>query len=240
MMRPECAGSVLQAAREVSLPARWRGYIIPVGDALPDGPVYAINWFNPRSLWLYNFYNFLAARSVTAVGGRAIFKGVVTKSLSETKGAGRRVLLIVRYPSVDAFAGMLTSSYFQIVSLLRLLAVKDFSFCFTEGILHDQGVSDGQSTYGVLLLRGAWETFEFRQTLLSCRQHDIVFAGRAVAHLAIGDGETSEPITCPLDQIVVVKAAAREAIEQQWDEAEYRVMSDGHDPVFAGLIDRLI
>ncbi|MDA2910832.1 hypothetical protein MYX04_07875 [Nitrospiraceae bacterium AH_259_D15_M11_P09] len=49
-------------------------------DALTN-PLFAINWFNTRSLWLYNIYNKLASRSLFRVGGKVLFKGRVTETL---------------------------------------------------------------------------------------------------------------------------------------------------------------
>ena len=94
-------------------------------------PVYALNWFDTRWLWLYNLYNLLAAGSVLNVNGFPLFKARVQNTLYGEPKARRDVLLIVRYPSIEQFKSMLQSRYFQLVSMIRGAAVKNFTFAFS-------------------------------------------------------------------------------------------------------------
>lgn len=91
-------------------------------------PLFAINWFNTRANWLYNLYNLIAARSVFQVGAAAFFKGHVTETLLGSADVARQLLLIVNYPSGERFLDLLSGRYFQVTSLLRLAAVRNFSF----------------------------------------------------------------------------------------------------------------
>jgi len=91
-------------------------------------PLFAINWFNTRAMWLYNLYNAIAARSVFRVGASVFFKGRVTETLLGSEDASRQMLLIVDYPSGERFLDLLSNRYFQVTSLLRMAAVRDFSF----------------------------------------------------------------------------------------------------------------
>lgn len=91
-------------------------------------PLFAINWFNTRSRWLYHFYNMVASSSVFKVGAKVLLKGRVTETLSGSPENAREVLLIVNYPSGERFLDLLADRYFQLTSLLRMLAVRDFSF----------------------------------------------------------------------------------------------------------------
>jgi len=96
-----------------------------------EQPVYAINWFNSRSLWLYNFYNLLAAGPVLKVKGLPFFKGRVKRTLYGKEEDRRDVLLIVRYPKISHFKALLESRYFQFISIFRGLAVNFFTFGFS-------------------------------------------------------------------------------------------------------------
>jgi hypothetical protein len=91
-------------------------------------PFFAINWFNTRAMWLYSLYNIIAARSVFHVGAGVFFKGRTTATLVGSPDFARQVLLIVNYPSGERFLDLLSGRFFQITSLLRMAAVRDFSF----------------------------------------------------------------------------------------------------------------
>ena len=100
-------------------------------DALTS-PLFAINWFNTRSLWLYNIYNKIASRSLSRVGGKVLFKGRVTETLLGSPDDARQILLIVNYPSGARFLDLLSDRFFQVTSLLRMAAVRDFSFALNQ------------------------------------------------------------------------------------------------------------
>ena len=91
-------------------------------------PVHAINWFDTRSLWLYNLYNVIAASSVSKVGGIPLFKGRWLETLHGLEQDQRETLLLVRYPGAESFTRMLANRLFQVTSVLREIAVKNFSF----------------------------------------------------------------------------------------------------------------
>lgn len=103
-------------------------------DAVAGTPLFAINWFNTRWAGLYHFYNYLAASSLFRIGGRVFFKGRITETLRGDRSLGRKHLLIVNYPSAQAFLDLVAGRYFQVISVLRMLAVRDFSFVFHRRI----------------------------------------------------------------------------------------------------------
>jgi len=96
-----------------------------------DSPIYAINWFNVKSEWLYDFYNLLAYPHVRAVQGKGIFKGKMLEKWEGDEQFDRNFLLIVGYPKVANFLQMVSNKIFLFKSLIRLAAVKDFIFGFT-------------------------------------------------------------------------------------------------------------
>lgn len=112
-----------------------------------DKPIYAINWFNTRSRWMYDFYNILAARSVYKIDGRVFFKGEVKRVLHGNAENSREVLLIVNYPSGYRFMDLMKDKYFVMVSLLREMAVKQFSFGFTQRLDRHALVQNGGAAF---------------------------------------------------------------------------------------------
>ncbi len=90
--------------------------------------LYAINWFDTRMAWLYHLYNKLAIKDVLAVGATPFFKGEVCQRVHGVASSSRRFLLIVRYPNGNSFLDLLVKRRFQALSLLRMLAIKKFSF----------------------------------------------------------------------------------------------------------------
>lgn len=99
-----------------------------------DEPLYAINWFNTRTRLLYQIYTILAAYPVSRVQSRLWLKARHRSLLSGSERDQRSMLLIVRYPSGKHFLDLLTDKVFQIVSVLRNIAVKQFSFVLNRCI----------------------------------------------------------------------------------------------------------
>lgn len=105
-----------------------RAYMESLGDeAWLDEPIYAINWFRAKRPWAYELYGALAAKSVFGTGGKLLFKGTVAETLLGD-AAGRDTLLVVNYPSAGSFLDLLSGRFFQLVSPLRMMAVRRFSF----------------------------------------------------------------------------------------------------------------
>ena len=120
-------------AHSAKLPGSLKAFIFRDTSLLEDDePVYAINWFNTRSALVYDFYNFLAVRSVRKIGGKPFIKCKIDRSLTGDETLRRDVLLIVKYPSLKSFRSMMENTYFQIVSMLRNAAVSNFTFGFTK------------------------------------------------------------------------------------------------------------
>jgi hypothetical protein len=93
-------------------------------------PVWAINWFNVKSKWLYDLYNYMARSHVISVSGYPFFKGRLIRRIEGFDIDERELLLIVNYPSPSAFLKMVKSKLFQLKSIIRISAVKDFTFGF--------------------------------------------------------------------------------------------------------------
>lgn len=165
-------------------------YIRALDDSIAaDQSVYALNWFDERSGWLYDLYNWLAAASVRKVGGRPFFKGRVQQVLYGEPPERRETLLIVRYPALTAFRDMLQNRYFQLVSLLRLLAVKRFTFAFSRRLdeAGDFSADDARKVYALHFYRGESSLPDAVLPLASEYDIRLRFAGRVKALLWYGD-----------------------------------------------------
>jgi len=97
-----------------------------------NSEIYAVNWFDLKRPWLYEFYSQMAYPHVEEVDGRIHFKGLVTEKIKGPKENDRQLLLIVKYPSADHFLKMISNKMFLYKSMLRIKAVDYFTFGFTK------------------------------------------------------------------------------------------------------------
>ncbi len=179
-----------------------------------EGPLVAVNWFDTRSLWLYNLYNVLASRSVSAVGGEVVFKGKLDTVIAGDDTKRRGMLLIVRYPSGRAFLNMMESTYFKLVSLLREAAVSNFTFCFTQPTLPATYQDDPDKAQTYLIHTAASED-ENRAILTLVKQSDlnILYAGQLAARLGIRrSGAPTQNIPCLIEWITVTQTETDEQL----------------------------
>ena len=101
-------------------------------EALLNGPLFAINWFDTRIAAIYHLYNLLAGPRAFKVGAKALFKGKVEDTIYGNPKLQRSYLLIVNYPSANNFLDLASDKIFQIFSVLRIAAVKRFSFILQQ------------------------------------------------------------------------------------------------------------
>ena len=95
-----------------------------------DGSLWAINWFDVKSKWLYDLYNLIAKNHVVAVGGVPLFKASRIETILGVKEDERKMILIVKYPRAKAFLEMVSSKMFQLKSMLRKYTVREFTIGF--------------------------------------------------------------------------------------------------------------
>jgi len=179
-------------------------------------PLFAINWFNTRSLWLYNIYNIIASRSLFKVGGKVLFKGRVTETLLGSPDDAREVLLIVNYPSGVAFLDLLSDRFFQATSLLRMAAVRDFSFALNqrgdgpERLAHQMQSFDPSRAWAVHLFSSDRDIGEEIQTLRTIAAKETITLRFASWRAAIVHKENSggirEALHYVTDRVVILEA----------------------------------
>lgn len=191
--------------------------IIPAGQGdVKTDRIWAINWFNYKKKWLYGLYNRLAAPHVIKVGGQLLFKGHNQQTLFGDEELSRQTLLIVTYPKIDNFLDMLTVKAFQLKSLLRVKAVKDFVFGFTKRIDKNESAlmpkyngSDSYLVYHYQGNAGQEKLYEM------AREHSvkIFFHGEKMAQLKrIEEGKDDVLAPFFMDGIIVFEADNEEAI----------------------------
>lgn len=230
------------------LPGKIQAFIFRDAEHLSeDEPFYAINWFNTKSSLIYDFYNSLAVKSVNKVGGAPYFKGRNVKTLQGNAEDRRDVLLVVRYPAIKNFLKMLESKVFMAVSLIRMAAVKDFTFGFTKRA--DTGANfmpiepndEGKVFYGVFHYSGDKDIRETLNTLISGADIDIFYHGQIRAH--IGTGEQSSEATrvpCEMDGVVIFKSHDNAALENLLQNPAFASLTAETDRSFYGLYTRIL
>jgi uncharacterized protein (DUF1330 family) len=212
-------------------------------------PLFAINWFNTRSLWLYNLYNMIASRSLSKIGGRVLFKGRVMETLLGSPEDTREILLIVNYPSGERFLDLLSNRFFQITSLLRLAAVRDFSFVFNQrvdgpALLEKRNqVFDASRAWAVHLYSSDCDVHEEVQLLRTVAAKDkltLHFASlRAViVHSEDNDGKR-KAFNHVTDRVVILEAENEERIRAAVS-GSYHEFAASVSGSYIGLLSRMM
>ena len=205
-------------------------------------PVHAINWFNTRFMPLYNFYNLVAARSVTRVGGKPIFKGRLTKHITGDNKDLRTVLLLVRYPSPVNFKNMAENLYFKVVSLLRAMAVQDFTFCLSRVTQTDSvpATLDATVSFAAHHFRGSADTIDKVQVLADASSVMLDFASVKTHVLSSGGGKGTTAIESLMDGLILLSAPDTAELESLFASVEYKHIIDQTESSFIGLFKRLM
>ena len=171
-----------------------------------ESPLFAINWFDTRIAIVYHLYNLLAASRVFKIGGKVLFKGKCGRTISGNEELARHYLLIVNYPSGHRFLELLSDKLFQLMSVLRIAAVKRFSFVLDQRQGEPQLLPDNKSVidpsdhYAVLQMRLPEESkheakaFDFSAIESLAEQHgsQVFFAGRVAGQVVLNKSKQNE------------------------------------------------
>ncbi len=213
-------------------------------------PVYAINWFNTNPKWIYNLYNFLAARSVFKIGGKVFFKGEVVKTFQGGDEDSRDMLLIVNYPSGIKFLELVKDRYFQLVSILRIMAVRNFSFGFTDRLDSEKIL---ENTYSNFDQSKAYAIIHFKATQLLSKilpqiktiaePHDIKihYAGQVSSLLYSGNrsGEETQ-VPCLFDGIILLEGDNHARLENMMIKPNYKKVIAQFESTYTAFLKRTI
>ena len=203
-------------------------------------PLYAVNWFSSKRAWVYHLYNKLASRSVQKIGGKGFFKGKVTKTILDQNNSRRDLILIVHYPNAISFKNLMENTYFKIVSLLRMAAVKDFSFGFT----HKKDVSDSSLNENLHYLIHHFKTdneaiYERFNEFLS-EDIGIKYSGKMVAELYTEKENRITRVPNIIDGIVIYESKTETSILDMVAKKEYQEFIKTLDSSFIGTIKRIL
>jgi uncharacterized protein (DUF1330 family) len=205
--------------------------------------IWAINWFNYKNKWLYGIYNKLAAKFVIQVGGQLLFKGHNEKTIFGEVAFARHTLLIVTYPSINSFLDMLIIKAFQLLSLLRVRAVKDFVFGFTKRVDEYDDTStpkmDENNKYLVFHYQG--EVSESSIVQLA-QKHGLktYFSGEKLAQIKrseIGKEEVIAPFF--MDGILVFETKGDASIEAFVGLNDFIELVEGNANSYAAIFTRV-
>lgn len=215
-----------------------------------DRPVYAVNWFDTRMKWMYDFYNLLAAQSVYKIGGKVFFKGQVIKKLAGSEEDSRNMLLIVNYPSGIRFMDLVKDKFFVLVSLLRELAVKDFSFGFTqrldsqEPLPSKRSYFDKSKVYAMHHFRTDKPVSEFLprfHEIAAANAVNIHYAGQISALLFAQNNQGKETqVPCLMDGILLYEADREEPLETLISGEKYQAEIEKLESSYIALLKRTL
>ncbi len=218
-------------------------YILPADKYIDiDNKVFAINWFSTRMNWLYDLYNLLAGPLVSKVGAELFFKAKVVKILHGKRPDLRDTLLIVAYPNIFAFKRLVEMSLFKFVSLFRILAVKEFTFCFTHAVDSDHSSEkrSEQALYAIHHYKGKSKIAKDIEEMIADSDITMFCHTKTFAHLSSGDeDEAKEKIPCLMDGVIVFSAQDQKRIEDFVNSARYRDMTNSLDSSFVALLKRV-
>lgn len=231
--------------------ARIRVHITALrADFKTNQPLYGLNWFNSRQLWLYNLYNFLAERSVLKVGGVPYFKARLATTLYGDKADCRSVLLIVRYPEVKSFKTMLQSRYFQLVGIIRGLAVTQFTFGLSTrtdtqdtGKFTDQHRISQSKAYAIHHYRMADEVSDIAERvaeLAASHQVNLAFSSSVSARLYPQQGDKPPAaIKTIMNGCMILQADSQQDIAQLVASSDFQALLTTTKSSFIATLSRI-
>lgn len=219
--------------------------IVPVKPEITySSSVYAINWFNLKSKWLYDFYNTLAAPLVLKVEGKVHFKGFKSRKILGEDKYGRDALLIVNYNGFQSFFELISKTYFQAISILRISAVKQFNFGFTER-LDDKNTSVDFSQKHYLVhhyLKKDNTALDLNRikSIVAELNVDIYYSGEKVANIA-RTNKNGDQVVAPfmMDGIIILEGNNSAQLEELSKSNSYTAFLENFDNNYLALFERV-
>ena len=211
-----------------------------------DSKVWAINWFDTKRKWLYNIYTAIASRFVVQVGGRLCFKGAFMETLSGDEKDARKILLIVAYPTAHHFLDLVKMKLFQMVSILRILAVKRFVFGFTQRLKIEKLTKNRQTKGAPCLVHhfrneaSVNEKIELVCHLANEQNIHLSYAGLKVATLRRSHStEDSYDVPFIMDGILVFEADNKGQLMAFYESELYKSFTETLDNSYVALFRKL-
>ena len=199
----------------------------------------AVNWFDTKTEWLYHLYNTLASKSVKKIGGIPLFKAKVLEDISDDRYR-REILLLVKYPNGNAFKQLMQSNYFKVVSLLRMQAVKRFTFGFTKAIVQPQFRKTYQH-YAIHNYTSSSDKDVVMENMEEIQQGNIsvLYKGYTFASLSkVSNGEP-EKIESIVDNIIIYGAEDKQQLSDFLNSDSYSSHFGTQQNEYKGFIKRI-
>jgi len=204
-------------------------HIRPVTEqiVLENHALCAINWFNLKRNWMYDLYNQCVASRLAKVGGQLLFKGDFVQQIEGKDTDARDMLLIVQYPSVNAFLDLVSNTFFQIASVLRNASVKDFNIGFTQRLSRSQIPTENfaDKVYLVHYFRSTQIPRELSKKLEAIEKScnvSLYYAGNTVARIEIEKKGKAVPMPFLMDGIIIFEYTKEKGIRTLLDDAVYK------------------
>ena len=216
-----------------------------------ESPLFAINWFDTKIAAVYHFYNWLAAGRVFKIGGKVFFKGKNQQTISGNKTLARKFLLIVNYPSGHAFLDLASDKIFQVMSVFRILAVKQFSFVLQKRIGEPQFLTEkvpkreGPAKPYALLHFSGVEKSQMQSAkqqltqIATANDCDLMFYGYESGRVSTSKADTEpSPVEYITPATAVFSATAKPELLKLFESAEFQNFAKQFDDHYAALLER--
>jgi len=203
-------------------------------------PLYAINWFDLKRPRLYTVYNALVYSHLRKIGGAPVFKGYVKEVVRGDADLDRKMLLLVRYPSADAFLSMLSNRLFLMKSILRIKSVSRFIFGFSsaagsgpEPITKPKKYT-GQQHYLALILQESDEAFiSSLNDSLEETDIEIFFSGTKAATLSRKQNDKIQDQPFFIDRLIMLSAPDYDHFDKMMTSDLWKkVLNDGSPLIY--------
>lgn len=209
-------------------------------DHLEQQPMFAINWLDLNSKWMYSLYTYLAFPMARAVGAKAIFKGYQTQLIADSAQINRMVLLLVKYPGPHEFLSLVGRKFFQVISLLRIKAVRNFNLGFAH-LLAGNAYPKGQE-YLVYHFQGDARDHLLEKMKLLGSQNDIdlFYVAYKSATLSMIQKDKTREVHLPMDGLVIFTHTNRQTLLDFAKAPHMKHYMEGMTSNYLSLFKRVI
>ncbi len=195
-----------------------------------NSAVCAINWFDLKIAWLYKLYTLLASKIVKNVSGQLYFKGNLHSKIEGSELEQRENLLIVCYATPMQFLKLVKIKLFQLISVLRIAAVKQFCFGFSENLIDKSQVNNDfkkQQLYLVHHFQGkpSWlkENLPALENIAFQYQSEVFFCGLTSARLAREKSGKIHAADFFMDGMIIFSSDNHENFEPLMENEIYKI-----------------
>ncbi len=176
------------------------------------------------------------------------FKGEVFKTLYGNHEDSREMLLIVNYPSGNRFLDLMKDKYFLMVSVLREMAVQEFSFGFTERLDNNMSLQnsrenlDRSKAYAIHHFKTEKSVNNFISIIQKSAESngvEIIYAGQINSLLFSQNSAGKETqVPCLLDGLILFKSDSDRKLEEYLNSQDYGENIGLFDSSYIGLLNR--